>query len=80
MTVLSVDRVRRSRVPQIAFDALLGRDLTKVKGAQVWEGVERVELVADPEMSAQADGESLGKADRALIEWRPAALRMITGP
>jgi diacylglycerol kinase family enzyme len=80
MTVLSVDRVRRSRVPQIAFDALLGRDLAKVKGAEVWEGVESVELVADPAMSTQADGEGLGKVDRALIEWAPGALSVIAGP
>jgi diacylglycerol kinase family enzyme len=77
MTVLSVDRVRRSRVPQIAFDALLGRDLARVKGAQVWEGVEKVELIADPAMSAQADGESLGKVDRAILEWLPDSLAVI---
>ncbi|MCI0679167.1 MAG: hypothetical protein L0Z63_09035 [Actinobacteria bacterium] len=77
MTVLTVDRVRRSRVPQIAFDALLGRDLTRIKGAEVWEGASRVELVADPPVSAQADGEALGQIDRAIIEWVPDAVQVI---
>jgi diacylglycerol kinase family enzyme len=77
MTVFTLDRIRRTRVPQIAFDAVFGRDLTKIKGAEVWEEVDRLELRADPPMSLQADGESLGLAEAATIAWSPSALRVI---
>jgi diacylglycerol kinase family enzyme len=79
MTVLTLDRLRRSRVPQIAFDALTGRDLSAVKGVHVWEGVEHVLLATDIGMSAQADGEALGKALKAIITWRPDALLVVAG-
>lgn len=79
MTVLGIDRVRRTRVPQIAFKALFGRDLTRIKGAVVWEGVDELELVADPPMSLQADGEGLGYVDSAVIRWNPDALSVIGG-
>jgi diacylglycerol kinase family enzyme len=77
MTVLTLDRLRRSRVPQVAYDALTGRDLTRVKGAQVWEGVHHLTLEADPPMSIQADGESLGVVESASIRWAPGALSVI---
>jgi diacylglycerol kinase family enzyme len=79
MTILSLDRLRRSRVPQVAIDALLGRDLTRVKGAEVWEEVHRLVLEADPPMATQADGEALGVVDSAVIEWVPTALTVIAG-
>lgn len=79
MTVLALDRLRRSRVPQIGFDALLGRDLEKVKGATVWEGVEELRLEAEPPMAIQADGEGLGTTASATIRWNPDALRVVAG-
>jgi len=77
MTVLTFDRIRRGRVPQIGFDAMLHRDLSAVKGARIREGVERLELVANPPVAAQADGESLGMVDSGVIEWTPAALKVV---
>lgn len=79
MTVLTLDRLRRSRVPQIAFDALMRRDLSRIKGAQVWEGVDRLQLDASPAMAIQADGEPLGMVDSAQVRWVPGALNMIGG-
>ncbi len=79
MTVLILDRLRRSRVPQVGFDALAGRDLTKVKGAMVWEGVDELRLEADPPMAIQADGEGLGTTSRATIRWSPDSLRVVAG-
>jgi diacylglycerol kinase family enzyme len=79
MTVLTLDRLRRSRVPQVAFDALSGRDLSRIKGAEIWEGVERLSLKADPPVAAQADGEGLGMFEMATIEWVPSALKAIAG-
>ncbi|HEX6946929.1 MAG TPA: diacylglycerol kinase family protein [Acidimicrobiia bacterium] len=80
MTVLTFDRVRRTRVPQIGFDAIAGRDLRKIKGAEVWEHVSEIALRADPPMAIQADGEGLGVAESATIVWNPRALRVIAGP
>ena len=77
MTVLTFDRIRRGRVPQIGFDAMLHRDLSAVKGARIREGVERLDLVANPPVAAQADGESLGMVDSGVIEWTPAALKVV---
>jgi diacylglycerol kinase family enzyme len=79
MTVLGIDRIRRTRVPQIAFRALFGKDLIRIKGAVIWEGVDELELVADPPMSLQADGEGLGYVDSAVIRWNPDALNVIGG-
>jgi len=79
MSVLTFDRVRRSRVPQIAFDVLLRRDLNVIKGARVWEGVQRLDLKANPPVSAQADGEALGLIESGVIEWSPGALTVIAG-
>ncbi len=77
MTVFTLDRIRRTRVPSIAFRAVFGRDLSKIKGAEVWEQVEEVSLRADPPMALQADGENLGVAESATIAWNPRALRVI---
>lgn len=79
MTVLVLDRLRRSRAPQVAFDALLGRDLSKVKGTEVWPAVDELHLEADPPMSIQADGEGLGVSTSAVIRWNPLALSVISG-
>ena len=79
MTILTLDRLRRSRVPQIGVDALLGRDLAKVKGIAVWEEVDELAMRADPPMALQADGESLGTSDAATIRWAPDALRVVSG-
>lgn len=79
MSVLTFDRIRRSRVPQIAFDALMQRNLNAIKGARVWERVDRVEFKADPPVAAQADGEGLGLVDSGVIEWSPGVLTVIAG-
>jgi diacylglycerol kinase family enzyme len=80
MTLLTLDRMRRGRIPQIGFDVILGRDLEKVKGMSIHQGVERVEFVADPPVAIQADGESLGVVDSGEITWLPGSLRAIAGP
>lgn len=78
MTILTLERLRRHRVPQIAWDALTGRDLEAVGGIEVWEAVDSLDLVADPPVAIQADGESLGVADALRIEWAPRALSIVT--
>lgn len=80
MTVLTLDRLRRRRVPSIALRAILHRDLGAVAGVDLWHRVNHLELEADPPVAAQADGESLGLIDAATIEWTPEALHVIGGP
>ncbi len=77
MTTLVIERLRRSRIPQIAFDVFTRRELAKVKGFQVWEGTDRLELRADPPVAAQADGEGLGIVDAAVVTWQGNALRVL---
>ncbi|MEA1903542.1 MAG: diacylglycerol kinase family protein [Actinomycetota bacterium] len=79
MSALVLGRLRRHRIPQIAFDVLAGRDLDVVKGFEVWTGVDSVELGADPSIAAQADGESLGLVDAAVVTWAPNSLNVIAG-
>jgi hypothetical protein len=80
MTVLTLERLRRHRVPSIALRAVAHRDLSPIKGLEVWHGVERVSLEADPSVAVQADGESLGLVDAAKVAWAPDALRVMAGP
>lgn len=79
MTVLHMDRLRRRRVPRIIMGALGKKGLGSVPGMSVWRGVTELELRADPPVAAQADGESLGLASGATIEWIPDALKVIAG-
>lgn len=79
ISVLTFDRIRRSRIPQIAFDALLRRDLGAVKGARVWTDVNAISLSADPPVAAQADGESLGLVESGYVTWVPDALNVVPG-
>jgi diacylglycerol kinase family enzyme len=77
MTVLVMDRLRRHRIPQIAIDAIAGRDLDAVNGIEVWLNVESLGVSADPPVAAQADGESLGMVDHAVVDWLPDSLKVI---
>ena len=77
LTVLVMDRLRRHRIPQIAFDAIAGRELDAVNGIEVWSNVEILDVDADPPVAAQADGESLGMVDQATVDWLPDSLKVI---
>ena len=77
MTALIVEKLRRSRIPQIAFNVFTRRELSKVKGMQVWADVSELEVVAEPPVAAQADGEGLGMVDRAALSWQEDALRVV---
>ncbi|MFV1960340.1 MAG: diacylglycerol kinase family protein [Acidimicrobiia bacterium] len=79
MTVLVMGRLRRHRIPQITINAIAGRELENVKGIEVWKAVEGVEVKADPPVAVQADGESLGMVDHAMVDSLPDALGDIGG-
>lgn len=79
MSALLMGRLHRHRIPRIAFAAVGGRDLDTVPAMEVWTEVETLEVVAEPPVAAQADGESLGMIDAGRIEWVPDALKVIGG-
>ena len=76
MTVLVVERLRLLRAGEIVTRAALGRNLGDVEGLSIWQEVDRLEVEADPMVALQADGESLGRIDRALLTFLPAGLRV----
>lgn len=79
MTALLVTRLRRRRIPAIAARLIARRDLEGIPEFEVWKEVSRLDLVADPPVAFQADGESLGLVDGATISWAPDSLRLVRG-
>lgn len=79
MTTLILGRLRRRRIPGVFVKALTRGDLDDVDGFDVWNSISHLELVADPPVATQADGESLGMIDGGVVEWVPDSLRVIRG-
>ncbi len=79
MIVMCMERLRRRHVPRIFLGAIGRKGLSSVPGIEVWNGVTRLELAADPPVAAQADGEALGLTDAAVVEWVPDAMLVIAG-
>lgn len=77
MTALTIEKLSRLRLPQLATAISLGRDLGSVPGFHTWTGVDRISIDADPAVAAQADGEALGTVDGGVVEWLPDSLRVI---
>ena len=77
MTALVLERLRRRRIPHIALNALSKRELSRVAEIEVWEAVKQLEVTADPPVAVQADGESLGMIDAAMVEWNADSLNVI---
>lgn len=80
MSVLTMHRLRRSRIPKIVTSLLRGRTLAAIPEWSVHPNVKSLELRADPPAAAQADGESLGLVDAARVDWAPGSLQVIPGP
>jgi diacylglycerol kinase family enzyme len=80
MSAFLLTRLRRRSIPRIAAAVLTGRDLGTLPDIEVWKGVERLELVADPPVEAQADGEALGMVDGGSIAWSPTSLSVVVPP
>jgi diacylglycerol kinase family enzyme len=77
MSVLTIGRVRRKRIPRIVTTLLRHGDLGTIPEWTVARHVKSVELTADPPVAAQADGESLGMVDGGRVEWTPDSLRVV---
>jgi diacylglycerol kinase family enzyme len=80
MTLLTISRLRRRRIPGIVTTLLRNGDLGAVREMNVVPHVKRIEVTADPPVAAQADGESLGLVDGGIVEWVPGSLRVVSGP
>jgi diacylglycerol kinase family enzyme len=78
MTLLTMSRLRRKRIPRIVTTIFRNGDLGSIPEMTVFPNVKRIELVANPPVAAQADGESLGVIDGGTVEWAPESLRVIT--
>lgn len=53
-------------------------DVGRVRGIELWEGFERVEITADPATWLEADGELLGTTSRLVVEPDPRALLVLS--
>ncbi|MGH8914682.1 MAG: diacylglycerol/lipid kinase family protein [Acidimicrobiia bacterium] len=80
MTVLTMGRLRRRRIPGIIITLLRNGDLGSIPDWKVSRNVESLELSADPPVAAQADGESLGMVDGGSVDWAPGSLRVVGPP
>jgi diacylglycerol kinase family enzyme len=79
MTLLTISRLKRRRVPRIVTTLLRKGELGSIPGMNVVRNVKRIEIEADPAVATQADGESLGLVDAGVVEWAPDSLRVVAG-
>jgi diacylglycerol kinase family enzyme len=77
MTVLAFGRATPRRTAALAARLLAHRDPGKAADAEVWQGVERLTVAAEPAAWFQADGELLGRAASVVIERVPERLLVI---
>jgi diacylglycerol kinase (ATP) len=79
MTLLTIGRLRRRRIPGIVTKLLRNGELHSVPDMNVVPHVKQIEVTADPPVAAQADGEPLGLVDGGTVEWVPGSLRVVAG-
>jgi len=60
--VLVLDQLNARRTASLVGRAVARRDLGRIRGVEVWQGVETLRITAEPTAWLQADGELLGKA------------------
>jgi diacylglycerol kinase family enzyme len=80
MTLLTISRLHRRRVPRIITTLLRNGELDSIPEMKVVRHVKQVEIEADPPVAAQADGESLGLVDAGIVEWASDSLQVVAGP
>jgi diacylglycerol kinase family enzyme len=77
LAVLLIERLTARNVPRILARAMAGRDLSSIKGVEVWPDVPEVSVSADPPSPLQADGESLGSPSMVQFSALPHGLKVI---
>lgn len=80
MTLLTIGRLKRRRIPGIVTKLLRNSELRSVPDMNVVPHVKQMEVAADPPVAVQADGEPLGLVDGGTVEWVPGSLRVVAGP
>jgi diacylglycerol kinase family enzyme len=74
-TALVVERVTARVSARVLARGLTRRDLRRVPGVHVWQGIAGLTVEADPPARFQADGELLGTASR--IDVAPSSRRLL---
>jgi diacylglycerol kinase family enzyme len=78
MTVLTLGRLHRRRVPRIMFTLLRQGDLDTIPEIRTYTGVDAFEFEAGEAIAAQADGEALGLVEGGTMRWSPDSLVVAT--
>lgn len=76
LAVLAMETLPARRIPGLLAMIILRKRLDRLRGLQVWDGVARVTIEADPPAPVQADGEPLGEATHIELRAAPGALRI----
>lgn len=71
-------KVTPLRMSSAVIRAAMRSDLGRVRGIDVWEGFERVEIEADPPAWIEADGELLGRASAITVHPDPRDLLVVS--
>lgn len=77
LAVLVIERLTATNVPQILAAAMARRDLSSIRGVDVWPDVSEVSVSADPASPLQADGESLGSPSLVRFSALPHGMKVI---
>lgn len=70
-------KVTPLRMMSTVVRAMARSDIDRVRGVDVWEGFERVEVTADPPAWVEADGELLGRATTVIATPDPRPLLVV---
>ena len=80
-TVLVARELPRKRIASLLVGTAIRRDLTRLDGIEVWEGVEELTVTSpDARTAAQADGELLGTPTSLTVTIEPEHLRVVAPP
>jgi diacylglycerol kinase family enzyme len=77
MTLLTLGRLRRRRVPRILLTLLRQGNLDSIPEMHTYLNVDEFDFEAEGTIAAQADGETLGLVDGGTVRWSPESLRVI---
>lgn len=77
LAALVIDRLTLVNIPRIFARVLSGRDLSSIKGVQVWPDIDEMRVISDPPSPLQADGESLGQPAEVTFTSLPHGLKVV---
>jgi diacylglycerol kinase family enzyme len=77
LTALVMHRVSTTRALRVAARMISRREPGRVPGIEVWTGLDRLEIAADPPAAVQADGEHLGEMESMVVQRATEPLQVI---